>query len=95
MSEDFDRDAVRQLNDDFRQNFEGGQVLLTPGVLGLPNETLGKVLRAIRVFDEWTEDCDPWGLHDFGEVEIDSHKVWFKLDAYVRLVPEFFRQACA
>jgi hypothetical protein len=41
-----------------------------------------KAVDAVRAFDAFTDDNDPWGEHDFGAVEIDGEKVFWKIDAY-------------
>ena len=73
---------IRDLNDQFRKTFVGGTVLLTRGVDGLDDETKRKVLAAIRKFDNFTQDNDPYGTHEFGGVEIEGKRVWFKIDCY-------------
>ena len=73
---------IRDLNDQFRKTFVGGTVLLTRGVDGLGDETKRKVLAAIREFDNFSQDNDPYGTHEFGGVEIDGKRVWFKIDCY-------------
>lgn len=73
---------IRILNDQLRTTFSGGRILMTPGVQALPENVLPKALEAIRTFEDFTEGNDPWGQHDFGEVEIEGHRVWFKIDAY-------------
>ena len=73
---------IRDLNDQFRKTFVGGTVLLTRGVDGLDGETKRKVLAAIRKFDNFTQDNDPYGTHEFGGVEIEGKRVWFKIDCY-------------
>ncbi len=40
--------------------------MITQGVQALP-DVLGLV-RAVRVFDTFTPDNDPWGEHDFGAI---------------------------
>jgi len=40
--------CIRDLNDDFRRNLSGGQVLITPGFQSLENETRSKALMAIQ-----------------------------------------------
>jgi hypothetical protein len=74
--------AIRTLNDQLRKTFSGGQVLLTPGVNALKAETLERVLHAVRDFDDFTPDNDPYRTHDFGMVDIDGERVMFKVDAY-------------
>ncbi len=74
--------AIRHLNDALRQTFEGGQVLMTPGVTGLASQTLARVLVAVRDFDDFSEDNDPFQTHEFGMVDVDGEHVMFKVDAY-------------
>lgn len=74
--------AIRTLNDRLRTTFSGGQVLLTPGVNALKSDTMQRVIDAVRGFDDFTPDNDPYGTHDFGMVDIDGKRVMFKVDAY-------------
>jgi hypothetical protein len=74
--------AIRDLNDQLRRSFEGGQVLMTQGVNALVGKTLAQVLLVIRDFEDFTEDNDPWGIHEFGSVQVDGQTVFFKIDAY-------------
>jgi len=73
---------IKELNDQFRQSFLGGGVLLTTGFQALSADIQKRSIEAIQRFDNFTEDNDPYGEHDFGEVIIDSQKVWFKIDYY-------------
>ena len=73
---------IRDLNDAFRRSFSGGKILITPGVQGLATDIASRVLQAIQNFDGFCEDNDPYGTHEFGGVEVDGQKVWFKIDAY-------------
>lgn len=74
--------AVRTLNDQLRTRFSGGRILMTPGINALPEETVVRVLHAVRKFDDFGEDNDPYGTHEFGMIEIDGNRVMFKIDAY-------------
>ena len=94
MSETFDRFpdepenvdaetlAIRTLNDRLRTTFSGGRVMMTQGVNALAEETLAKVLRTVREFDDFGEDNDPYGTHEFGMFELDENRIMFKIDAY-------------
>ena len=75
---------IRELNDLFRSTFLTGQVLLTPGIAGLPAETKSKVIEAVQSFTDFTPDNDPHGEHDFGAVTVDQNKVFWKIDYYNR-----------
>ena len=71
---------IRALNDRLRTTFAGGQVLLTRGISDLPTETLTRVLAAVRAFDAFNTDNDPWGEHDMGALDIGDNRVFFKID---------------
>ena len=74
--------AIRKLNDQLRTTLSGGQVLITPGVNALEADTVARVIHAVRGFDDFNEDNDPYKTHEFGMVEVDGNKVMFKIDAY-------------
>lgn len=73
---------VRALNDDLRVNGRGGQILTTLGVDGLAHDKKRQAIDAVRSYNSFSEDNDPYGEHDFGEVEIDTTSVMFKIDYY-------------
>ena len=77
-----DRQKVIELNDCLRQNFEGGQIMITHGIAKLSNETRIKIFQAIQNFDEFNPDNDPYGEHDLGSVRVDDHSVFWKIDYY-------------
>jgi hypothetical protein len=72
--------AIRALNDRFRTTLSGGRVLMTAGVAALAEETTARVLTAVRSFTAFTADNDPWREHDFGAMEVDGNKIFFKID---------------
>ena len=74
--------AIRDLNDAFRTSLAGGVVLMTAGVMALGPEAQARILAAVRAFDAFTPDNDPWREHDFGAVEIDGERVFFKIEYY-------------
>jgi hypothetical protein len=75
-------ERIRALNDALRTTFRGGRVLVTQGVRALPLEQNAAVLRAVQAFDGFTPENDPHGEHDFGSLEVEGHKVCFKVDCY-------------
>lgn len=77
------RAAIRELNDLLRREGRGhGGIVVTAGVMALGPETLRRVYDAVQSFDAFTTDNDPWGEHDFGAVEVDGQKIFWKIDAY-------------
>ena len=75
---------IRQLNDQLRTTCTGGAVVCTNGIAALPEAIRKRIMTAIRTFDAFTTDNDPHGEHDFGAVEVDDDKIFFKIDYYDR-----------
>jgi uncharacterized protein DUF3768 len=75
-------DAIRSLNDDFRRTFAGGVVLLTAGVDALPRNVRRSLLKRVREFQAFTPDNDPHREHDFGAVEENGVRFFWKIDTY-------------
>jgi hypothetical protein len=74
---------VRELNDRFRTEGRGnGSVLVTSGVHGLGEVSMMTVIDQVRSFADFSEDNDPWGEHDFGAIDTEGEKVFWKIDCY-------------
>ncbi len=76
------QDRIRTLNDELRQHHRGGLIVVTPGIRALGSELIQQIDEAISSFDSFTPDNDPYGEHDFGSVEVQGHRVLFKIDYY-------------
>lgn len=77
-------DAIPTLNDQLRQRGIGGTVVVTQGLRALGEGMLKLIQQAVADFDAFTHDNDPYGEHDFGAVQAQGHRVFFKIDAYDR-----------
>src|SRR5216684_7790126 len=75
-------ERIRDLNDAFRRTFSGGKVMMTCGVAELPDTVKAKALQLVATFDQFTEDNDPSGEHDFGSFELVSRTFFWKIDYY-------------
>jgi hypothetical protein len=74
---------IARLNDRCRTALGiGAKVIQTEGISALPSATQSKIREAVETFKAWTPDNDPHGEHDFGSVEIDGYKVFWKIDYY-------------
>ena len=82
MGKPRDTQRIRELNDAFRMTFTGGRVMMTSGVSQLAAETRTKLTAAVQAFDRFTRNNDPHGEHDFGSVEIDANRFFWKIDYY-------------
>lgn len=73
---------IRTLNDVFRASFVGGRVMLTSGIQAQGEESVQEIIRKVQTFKDFTPDNDPHGEHDFGAIEHDGQKVFWKIDYY-------------
>jgi Protein of unknown function (DUF3768) len=76
------RDRIRELNDAFRRDFVGGEVLLTPGVNNLPSDVRAKAIRNVSTFADFNDGNDPHGGRDFGAFDLVGQKLFWKIDYY-------------
>jgi hypothetical protein len=71
---------IAELNDAFRRG--GFGVTVTQGIRAI--EDLPGLMRAVRAFETFTEDNDPYGEHDFGSIVWHDETVLWKIDYYDR-----------
>jgi hypothetical protein len=82
MSNETSAARVRALNDFFRTSLIGGRIVLTHRVGELSEEKLRELLTAVKNFDNFTDDNDPHGEHDFGAIEMHDTNYYWKIDYY-------------
>ena len=73
---------IRALNDQLRRAGVGGIIMQTSGVHDLGEEVVRRIAQAVMKFDDFTASNDPYQEHDFGAVEVDNHRVFWKIDYY-------------
>ena len=83
---------IRKFNDALRRQCipnvttppgpQHGTTMMTIGVQALPDETQIAVLKAVATFDSFGPDNDPFGEHDFGLLEIEGEKLFWKIDCF-------------
>src|ERR1051326_716983 len=76
-------EQIARLNDAFRK--AGPEAapqdwVATAGVLALSD--FPGLVQAVRDFDDFNEDNDPWEEHDFGTIPWDNEKTYWKIDYY-------------
>jgi hypothetical protein len=76
--------AIAELNDKFRRNpYNGlGRFFVTRGVHDLGKGFVQKCIAAVKTFDNFTKENDPYGEHDFFSVEVDGVQIFWKCDYY-------------
>ena len=88
--------TIRELNDRFRKGVPTGddipgRVMLTSGIQhqtnteAEPGKHLPKLFEEIRSFDDFSSDNDPCGEHDFGALDSEGARVFWKIDYYARI----------
>lgn len=68
---------IAKLNDEFRRV---ETMSVSQGVFNL-HDVLG-LIRAVREFHDFTEDNDPYGEHDFGSLDWEGDRIFWKIDYY-------------
>ena len=79
-------EKTAHLNDKARRGLLPGstKMLLTRMVAALPDPTLLYLRRAVAEFDAFTEDNDPYGERDFGSLDLEGERYFWKIDYYDR-----------
>lgn len=75
---------IRSLNDDLRRFGRGGVMCITIGIRSLGHPAVDAVIAAVRDFDDFTADNDPYEEHDLGVLKFGRVKVMWKIDYYDR-----------
>ncbi len=73
---------VRELNDQFRSCFVGGTVVMTRGVAALGTPRVDRITTLVQNYDSFDTDNDPYGEHDFGVIDLDQTRIYWKIDYY-------------
>ncbi len=73
---------IQVFNDLFRQGKIDGMLVVTKGIHALGRARMEKVLSMVRTFSDFTGGNDPYQEHDFGSIDLDDIRVFWKIDAY-------------
>ena len=82
---------IAEQNDAFRKSACGypsgedvpeGRLLMTQGLSAEGPAFHMLLLERVALFDKFSFENDPHGWHDFGEVDVNGKRVWFKFDLY-------------
>jgi hypothetical protein len=68
---------IANKNDVFRR---GCSYTITRGIQAMPNVL--EIIDSVRLFNNFTEENDPYGEHDFGSFEILANTILWKIDYY-------------
>ena len=79
---------IAERNDAFRKNIpfsinSRNKMLMTQGItVSFNDKQIADVFGAVRDFNNFNQDNDPWGEHDFGSILIFGKKILWKIDDY-------------
>jgi Protein of unknown function (DUF3768) len=78
---------IAKLNDRFRTSlgismFHGipGTLVMTASIAALPPDDIAAILRKVREYNDFTEDNNPHGEHDFGAFKHGDKRIFWKID---------------
>ena len=73
-------ELVAQKNDAARSN--AVNYMATGGIIALDESVISEIFVGVQNFTGFNEDNDPYGEHDFGSLEVQGHKIFWKIDYY-------------
>jgi hypothetical protein len=77
------RNRVRDLNNAFRTGGGvAGQWFFARGVADRGSAFVALATAAVKTFDSFTPDNDPYGEHDFGAINLAGETLFWKIDAH-------------
>jgi hypothetical protein len=75
-------ERIRDLNDELRKTGIGGETFLARGLIAKGADFIAKACAAVRAFNAFTNDNDPWQEHDCATLDVDGETLIFKIDCY-------------
>lgn len=83
LDTEFRLKRVRRLNDAMRHGqVKCGSIMITPGVRSLGDDALAGISRKVQDFEAFSEENDPYAENDFGSVDHEDQKVFWKIDYF-------------
>lgn len=75
-------EQIAKLNDRLRQSAIDGTIMMTRGVLELPEFDSAGLLAKLRSYAAFDIDNDPHGERDFGDIDFAGASLLWKIDYY-------------
>lgn len=78
-------ERIAQLNDAFRKTLERqSHVYITPGIQALSGEDQLQIFSLVKTFNDFSEGNDPYGEHNFGAIDYEGDRIFWKINYYDR-----------
>ena len=85
LTEDQTKAKIRMLNDLARTAMGvAGKLVQTSGISALPSRDQSRIREKVELFKAFTPDNDPHQEHDFGSIEHEGNRVFWKIDYYAK-----------
>ena len=82
-AEELKTKRIAELNDLARTAMGvASRVNATDGFRALSQKDQSQIREKVELFNAFTPDNDPYGEHDFGSIEHDGNKIFWKIDYY-------------
>ena len=77
-------DKIAQLNDAFRKVMwtSKDHTFKSRGIAALAPEDQAAIFELVRTFNDFSEENDPHGEHDFGAFDYKDERIFWKIDYY-------------
>jgi Protein of unknown function (DUF3768) len=75
-------DDIRRLNDRLRRSSVGGKIFVTRRLAAVFDKDIPAIVELVSSFDDFSEDNDPYGEHDFGSFAFKGQTINWKIDYY-------------
>ncbi len=84
MNDIVDVSRIRALNDELGRSLADGVLMMTAGVIALGRAKQIAILDAVAAFDGFDAENDPYGEGDFGALQVEGERLFFKIDYFDR-----------
>ncbi|MBS0244340.1 MAG: DUF3768 domain-containing protein, partial [Proteobacteria bacterium] len=76
---------IVRLNDLVRKApglYPNSRIVVTEGILALDEADRSQIIEKVESFDDFNDDNDPYGEHDFGAFDQNGQRIFWKIDYY-------------
>lgn len=78
-----DHKKIAELNDLCRKSMGiACRLVQTFGISAMPDKDQSQIQKKVELFNDFNEENDPYGEHDFGAIDHNGEKIYWKIDYY-------------